>query len=139
MRECICNIKNDKIYLSRIENDPLKHAQVSVQRNLSDIKTESAFALLIIHGNARSLMCRVYHAHAYASTQLHMHVGGAQMSASPGESFSASPTCICIRMGKKNHPSRSRPSGVGSGGRTMFWASFLYGRAHVIKLMSVFD
>lgn len=36
-------------------------------------------------------------------------------------------TNIC--MGKKNHPSRSRPSEAGSGGRTIFWASFLYWRA----------
>lgn len=50
----------------------------------------------------------------------------AQMSAS-GRSLDVGFTNIC--MGTKNHPSRSRPSRVGSGGRTMFWASFLYGRA----------
>lgn len=81
--------------------------------------------------------------HAHARVQTHAvvklaahsytHVGGtrvcAQMSASGRSLDVGSRMYGNICMGKKNHPSRSRPSEVGSGGRTMFWASFLYGRA----------
>lgn len=117
-----------------------------MQCNLGDSNDDrnSSFAPLIIHGIALANVSGAAYPHTHARThaciQMHMvvelaargytHVGGtrvcAQMSAS-GRSLERRFTNIC--MGKKNHPSRSRPSGVGSGGRTMFWASFLYGRA----------
>lgn len=105
-------IKDDEIYVTQ-QTEPgiiwLKRAQVSVQYNLGDIKTESAFAPLIIHGNALANVSGVSHEH-HTRIRVHAvdgftargytHVGGTGMCANERQRriVLGSLTCICMCM-----------------------------------------
>jgi len=96
---------------------------------VSDVSPVFSPAHVNPHVHTRARGCTwLARARARARVVTRVWVVCAQMSAGR-RSLRRRSSRICICMGKKNHPSRSRPSGVGSGGRTMFRASFLYGRA----------